>query len=91
MLPLVVSPHLYAHSLVLLFIPLAIALRGYFPPDDAGARDFARQSGALTLMLALYAALFALWLSTALGFAPMALLVVTLFAACAWRWPNAEP
>ncbi|MBI5284035.1 MAG: DUF2029 domain-containing protein [Chloroflexi bacterium] len=91
MLPLLVSPHLYAHSLVLLFIPLAIALRGYFPPDDATAGDFARQSGALTLMLALYAALFTLWLSTSLGFAPMVLLVAALFAGCAWRWPNPEP
>ena len=91
MLPLLVTPHLHTQSLVLLFIPLAIALRGQFAPGDARARQFEHQSGILTLLLAGYAALFVCWLSTALGFAPMVLLVAAGFAACAWRWPHPEP
>jgi hypothetical protein len=91
MVPLLVSPHLHTQSLVLLFIPLAIALRGHFAPGDERARDFEHQSVVLTLLLALYAVLFGCWLSTALGFAPTALVVAAGFAACAWRWPHPEP
>ncbi|TAK66264.1 MAG: DUF2029 domain-containing protein [Dehalococcoidia bacterium] len=88
MVPLLVSPHLHTQSLMLLFIPAAIALRGLFPPADEGARGFERQSVVVALMLAAYAALFAGWLSTALGFAPLVLLVAAAFAAVAWRWPQ---
>jgi hypothetical protein len=91
MLPLLVSPHLHTQSLVLLFIPLAIALRGHFAPGDAAVREFAHQSAAVALLLALYAVMFGLWLSTTLGFAPMVLLVAAAFAACAYRWPHPEP
>ena len=91
MLPLLVSPHLHTQSLVLLAIPVAIALRGQFAPDAARAREFEHQSAILTLLLAGYAAVFMCWLSTALGFAPMVLLVTAGFAACAWRWPHPEP
>jgi hypothetical protein len=93
MLPLLVSPHLHTQSLVLLFIPLAIALRGHFAPDEGAVFEFAHQSAVVAVLLALYALLFALWLATALGFAPMVLLVAGAFAACAWRWPhpNREP
>ncbi len=90
-IPLLVSPHLHTQSLMLLFIPAAIALRGLFPPGDEAARGFERQSTIVALLLAAYAALFAGWLSTALGFAPMALLVAGAFAAVAWRWPAPQP
>jgi hypothetical protein len=88
--PLLVSPHLHTQSLMLLFIPGAIALRGLFPPGDDAARSFERQSAVVALMLAAYAALFAGWLSTALGFAPLALLVGASFVAAAWRWPQPQ-
>ncbi len=91
MLPLLVSPHLHTQSLVLLFIPLAIALRGHFAPDEGAVFEFAHQSAVVAVLLALFALLFALWLSTALGFAPMVLLVAAAFAACAWRWPHPQP
>ena len=90
MIPLLVSPHLHTQSLMLLFIPAAIALRGLFPPGDEAASRFERQSVVAALLLAAYAALFAGWLSTALGFAPMALLTIAAFAAAAWRWPQPQ-
>ena len=91
MIPLLVSPHLHTQSLMLLFIPAAIALRGLFPPGDEAARGFERQSAIVAVLLAAYAALFAGWLSTALGFAPLALVVAAAFAAVAWRWPAPQP
>ncbi len=86
--PLLVSPHLHTQSLMLLFIPVAIAVRGLFPPGDNDARSFNRQSTIVAMMLAAYAALFAGWLSTTLGFAPLVVLVAAAFGAAAWRWPQ---
>ena len=88
MVPLLVSPHLHTQSLMLLFIPAEIALRGLFPPGDEAAHGFERQSAAVGLMLAAYAALFFGWLSTSLGFAPLVLFIGAAFAAAAWRWPQ---
>lgn len=91
LVPLLVSPHLHTQSLMLLFIPAAIALRGLFPPGDEAAGRFERQTAIVALLLAAYAALFAGWVSTSLGFAPFALLVAAAFGAVAWRWPQPMP
>lgn len=91
LVPLLVSPHLHTQSLMLLFIPAAIALRGLFPPGDEAAGRFERQSAIVALLLAAYAALFAGWVSTSLGFAPLALLVAAAFGGVAWRWPQPTP
>ncbi len=90
MLPLLVSPHLHTQSLVLLFIPLAIFLRGHFAPGAPRSRDVTQQARTAALLLALHAALFACWLCTAVAFAPGVFLVAAIFAAVAYRWPDAE-
>jgi len=86
-LPLVASPHLHTQSLVLLFVAVALALRAWY---EGAAADEGRDRGVTSMLLALHAALFALWLSTALGFAPLVFLVAAVYAGCAWRWPRAS-
>lgn len=85
MLPLLASPHLHTQSLMLLFVAVALALRARY---DGAAADEGRDRGVTSMLLALHAALFALWLSTALGFAPLVFLVAATYAGCAWRWPK---
>jgi hypothetical protein len=84
LLPLLVSPHLHTQSLMLLFVPVALALRARF--EHGGDAD--AQARATMLLLALHAALFALWLSAALGLAPMIFLVAAIFVSAACRWPT---
>lgn len=90
LLPLLISPHLHTQSLVLIFIPGAIALRGFFRPDVAGARSIERQLDAVSAMLLLYAAIFVLWVIGISGLALMGFLVMLIYWLCAYRWPQ-EP
>ncbi len=86
LLPLLASPHLHTQSLVLLFVPVTLALRARFDGEHAASARLAATDATIAL-LALYSALCVLWLSTALGFAPMFFLVAAVFAATAFRWP----
>ncbi len=84
MLPLLVSPHLHTQSLVLLFVPVALALQAQ--RTEPGDRDGSQH--VASMLLALHAALFACWMSTALGFAPSVLLMCGLFCAFSLGWPQ---
>lgn len=86
--PLLASPHLHTQSLVLLFVPAALGLQAWY----AGARGATRADDerAASLLLALHVALFACWLSTALGFAPGVLVVGATFWWCAYAWREAS-
>ncbi len=88
--PLLVSPHLHTQSLMLIFIPVAIALRGYVRPDVPGSREARRQRDASAALFALYAALFILWLVGVGGLMLMVFLLLALFVLCAYRWPDAR-
>lgn len=88
MLPLLASPHLHTQSLVLLFVPAALALRAYY--EGAPARDVAEDRNVASALLALHAVLFVMWLSTALGFAPIVFLVAAAYVGCAFKWPAAQ-
>jgi hypothetical protein len=83
MLPLLIAPHLHTQSLVLVFIPGAIALRNAFDRAVPANVDSAKLVGR---MLYLYAALFALWFAGTQGLAMMVFLLLFLFWLCAYRW-----
>lgn len=86
MLPLLVSPHLHTQSLVLLFVPVALALQAHYA--SLATRADAEEQRLVSVLLALHAALFACWMSTALGFAPSVLLLCGLFGVFSFRWPR---
>jgi hypothetical protein len=88
LLPLLVSPHLHTQSLSLLAIPAALALRAQF--ESAGGRDEDEERRATSMLFAGHVLVFACWLSTALGFAPYALVTIGAFAAAAVKWPGRE-
>ncbi len=88
MLPLIASPHLHTQSLVLMFIPLALALRA---SAEAGRlREDDRQQDADAMICALYASLFALWVLTAAGLSLTVFLVLAIYAGLVRSWPRAE-
>jgi hypothetical protein len=90
LLPLAASPHLHTQSLVLLFIPLAIAMRTYFRPEGTAWHDHDRVMDAVASLLLCFSLLFALWFIGAQGLAMMAFLVLAAFSLCAFRWPADE-
>lgn len=83
MLPLLITPHLHTQSLVLIFIPGAIALQTYFERAVSSNVDSAKLVG---WMLSLYAAVFALWFVGTQGLAMMVFLLLFLYWLCAYRW-----
>jgi hypothetical protein len=88
MLPLLVSPHLHTQSLALLFVPVALALRGRY--GSAATRNAEEDQRVASMLLGLHATLFACWLSTALGFAPSVLLLGGLFGVVRLQWPRVQ-
>ena len=88
MLPLVVSPHLHTQSLMLIFIPAALALRSMFP-DSRAIRDRAVEASVVARLLALHAALFALWFIGVQSVMPLVFLVLYVGWLTAFRWPSA--
>lgn len=88
MLPLLASPHLHTQSLVLLFIPAALALRAHYA--GAMSRELGGDRNVASALLALHTVLFVMWLSTALGFAPFVFLVAAAYAWFAFKWPAAR-
>jgi hypothetical protein len=86
MLPLLVTPHLHTQSLVLLFVPVALALQAHYA--SPAMHDEAEDQRVASLLLALHVALFACWMSTALGFAPSVLLLCGLFGVFSLKWPR---
>jgi hypothetical protein len=86
MLPLLVTPHLHTQSLVLLFVPVALALQAHYA--SPAMHDEAEDQRVASLLLALHVALFACWMSTALGFAPSVLLLCGLFSVFSLKWPR---
>ncbi len=84
--PLLMTWHLHTQSLILLFLAIAMELPARF---EAGGRSHDREAEwrAVTLMLTLYAALFALWFAATIGLAMMVFLVVAVFSRTAFRWP----
>lgn len=83
MLPLLITPHLHTQSLVLIFIPGAIALQTYFERGTPSDVDSTKLVG---WMLSLYAAVFALWFVGTQGLAMMVFLLLFLYWLCAYRW-----
>lgn len=87
MIPLLVSPHVHTQSLVLLFVPVVLAIRCRFDESADVIHDGAATAAWL---LALYFALFVLWLGTALGVALLVFLITAVFVFTAFRWPLIE-
>jgi len=83
MLPLLITPHLHTQSLVLIFIPGAIALQKYFERAVPSNVDSAK---LVAWMLSLYAVVFALWFVGTQGLAMMVFLLLFLYWLCAYRW-----
>jgi hypothetical protein len=83
LLPLVISPHLHTQSLVLLYLPVALALRAYHGEDSSAPR----QQAAISLLLGLYAALFFLPFFAIQGLSLTVFLLIGIFLAAAVRWP----
>ncbi len=81
-LPLLTSPHLHTQSLVLLFLPLAIAMRRL---AEAPRSDW---TSATRWTLLLFSALFVCWMATAMGLALLAFVVLGVSWCCAFRWPS---
>jgi hypothetical protein len=85
--PLVASPHLHTQSLVLGFIPAAIALRRIFELRAARADDRLDMNVIAGLLL-LFGTVFTLWLVTTMGLALLVFVVLGAFWCCAYRWPR---
>ena len=90
MLPILISPHLHTQSLVLLFVPGAIALRGIFRPDAPEGRTLDRQLDAVTILLLLFAAIFVLWYLAITAIALTVFPLLLMYWLCAYRWPDAD-
>jgi hypothetical protein len=78
MLPLVYSPHLHVHALVLACLAWCL----YLAADHASAATSARRSVVLTALVT------GLWLVSVAGVSLLSLLTITGFIACLRRWPD---
>jgi hypothetical protein len=91
--PLLISWHLHTQSLVLVFLAVALHLKGSFegrtPSNDDDASQQSRRR-AIVMLLTLYSSLFALWFVATIGLALMVFLLLALFWHTAYRWPGRE-
>ncbi len=89
LLPLLISPHLHTQSLVLLFVPGAILLRGVLRPDSGG-NVLERQLDVVTVLLLVFAAMFVLWYLAVTAVALTVFPLMLFYWLCAHRWPAGE-